>query len=273
MSGPGLVADGLVVRFGGLVAVDGVSLEAPAGRITALIGPNGAGKTTTFDVCSGFLRPDQGTVTFDGVDVTRVGAARRARLGLGRTFQRLELWSTLSVRRNVELAAESLHIGDNPLSQLGLAGRSRRIRRQAWEQADELLDLVGLTELADRPAGTLSTGQGRLLELARALARRPRLLLLDEPSSGLDVAETEGFGRLLRQVVAEGIPGGQVQLPSLGILLVEHDMDLVLGISQWIYVLNYGRPLLDGTPETVMASDTVRQAYLGSLASASAGPS
>jgi ABC-type branched-subunit amino acid transport system ATPase component len=268
MSGPrgaaALVADGLVVRFGGLVAVDGVSLEAPAGRITALIGPNGAGKTTTFNVCSGFLRPDEGTVTFDDVDVTRVSAARRARLGLGRTFQRLELWSTLSVRRNVELAAESLHIGDNPLSQLGLAGRSRRIRRQAREQADELLDLVGLSEVADRPAGLLSTGQGRLLELARALARRPRLLLLDEPSSGLDVAETEAFGRLLQQVVADG---------GLGVLLVEHDMDLVLGISQWIYVLDFGRPLMAGAPEAVMASDIVRQAYLGSLASSVASPS
>ena len=267
MSGPrggGLVADGLLVRFGGLVAVDGVSLEAPTGRITALIGPNGAGKTTTFNVCSGFLRPDQGTVTFEGVDVTRVSAARRARLGLGRTFQRLELWRTLSVRRNVELAAESLHIGDNPLSQLGLAGRSRRILRQAGEQADELLDLVGLTEVAGRPAGLLSTGQGRLLELARALARRPRLLLLDEPSSGLDVAETEAFGRLLQEVVADR---------GLGVLLVEHDMDLVLGISQWIYVLDFGRPLMAGAPEAVMASDIVRQAYLGSLASSVASPS
>ena len=259
-----LVADGLVVRFGGLVAVDGVSLEAPAGRITALIGPNGAGKTTTFNVCSGFLRPDEGTVTFDHVDVTRLSPARRARLGLGRTFQRLELWSTLSARRNVELAAESLHIGDNPLSQLGLAGRSRRIRRAVREEADALLELVGLSDVAHRPAGLLSTGQGRLLELARTLARRPRLLLLDEPSSGLDVAETQAFGRLLQQVVAAR---------RLGVLLVEHDMELVLRISEWIYVLDFGRPLTAGTPEAVMASDVVRQAYLGSLASPLVGPS
>ncbi len=259
MTGAGLVAEGIVVRFGGLVAVDGVSLEAPLGRITALIGPNGAGKTTTFNVCSGFQRPDEGTITLDGVDVTRASAARRARLGLGRTFQRLELFPTLSVRRNVELAAESLHIGNDPLSQLGLRGRSRLVRRQAWAWADELLELVGLTAVASRPAGQLPTGQGRLLELARALARRPRLLLLDEPSSGLDAAETAAFGALLQQVVADH---------GVGILLVEHDMHLVLGISQWIHVLDFGRPLMAGTPEEVTASDLVRRAYLGSLSPA-----
>jgi ABC-type branched-subunit amino acid transport system ATPase component len=253
----GLAVDDIVVRFGGLVAVDGVSLHAPPGRITALIGPNGAGKTTTFNVCSGFLHPDRGTVTLDGVDITRVGAARRSRLGIGRTFQRLELFQTLSVRRNVELAVESLHIGNDPLSQLGLVGRSRRLRREAAEQADELLHLVGLAEVASRPAGHLSTGQGRLLELARALARRPRILLLDEPSSGLDRHETTAFGELLQRIVAE---------QGTGVLLVEHDMDLVLRISHWIDVLDFGRPLMSGPPAAVTNSELVRQAYLGSLA-------
>jgi ABC-type branched-subunit amino acid transport system ATPase component len=258
MSGHGLVASGIVVRFGGLVAVDGAHLTAPPGRITALIGPNGAGKTTTFNVCSGFQRPNGGTVTIDGVDVTGASAVKRARLGLGRTFQRLELFSTLSARRNIELAVESLHIGNDPLSQLGLTGRSRRVRRQCRQRADELLELVGLAEVGQTPAGLLSTGQGRLLELARALARDPRLLLLDEPSSGLDVSETAAFGRILQTVVAQR---------GIGILLVEHDMDLVLGISEWIYVLDFGRPLMDGSPAEVTASAEVRAAYLGSMVS------
>jgi ABC-type branched-subunit amino acid transport system ATPase component len=252
----GLTATDIQVRFGGLVAVDGADLDAPIGRITGLIGPNGAGKTTTFNVCCGFVRPERGTVRFDGTDITKTSAARRARLGLGRTFQRLELFRTLSVRRNVELAAQSVHIGNDPLTQLGLIGGGRRVRHEARQRADELLELVGLADIAHHLAGAISTGQGRLLELARALARNPRLLLLDEPSSGLDVAETAAFGRLLRRLVAEH---------DVGILLVEHDMELVLGICQWIYVLDLGRPLMEGTPEDVAASASVREAYLGSL--------
>ena len=259
----GLIVRDITVRFGGLIALEGVGLEAPPGRITALIGPNGAGKTTMFNVCSGFQEPNEGTVVLDGVDITRAGPAKRARMGLGRTFQRLELFATLSVRRNVELAVESLHIGAGPLSQLGLTGRGRSHRAEVRRRADELLDLVALGAVADRPAGHLSTGQGRLLELARALARQPRLLLLDEPSSGLDVTETAAVGRLLQQVVAER---------GLGILLVEHDMDLVLGISEWIHVLDFGRPLTAGTPAGIAASDAVRQAYLGGHAVSSATP-
>jgi ABC-type branched-subunit amino acid transport system ATPase component len=261
MNGPqdrsGLAVCDVIVRFGGLVALDGVSLQAPPGRITALIGPNGAGKTTLFNVCSGFQRPDEGTVEFDNADITGAGAAKRARLGLGRTFQRLELFQTLSVRRNVEFAVESVDIGADPLCQLGLTRRGRRRRVEVAARADELLELVGLTAVAGRPAGHLSTGQGRLLELARALARRPRILLLDEPSSGLDVTETTAFGRLLQQVVAEH---------GVGILLVEHDMELVLSISSWIFVLDFGRPLAAGTPDDIAHSDVVREAYLGSLA-------
>jgi len=254
MTPAGLVVDDVTVRFGGLVAVDGVSLHAPPGRITALIGPNGAGKTTLFNACSGFVRPDHGRIVLDGADITGASPSRRARLGLGRTFQRLELFRTLSVRRNVELAAESLHIGNDPISQLGL-GRSRRIHHEAAERTAELLDLVGLSADAGRPAGELSTGAGRLLELARALARRPRMLLLDEPSSGLDAAETAGFGGLLQRIVAAG---------GVGVLLVEHDMDLVLSISAWIQVLDFGKPLTAGTPEEIRASAVVRDAYLGS---------
>ena len=254
----GLSAQDVVVKFGGLVALGGVGVEAPVGRITGLIGPNGAGKTTLFNVCCGFQKPDEGVVLLDGRDVTAQSPARRARLGLGRTFQRMELFGSLTVRENVELAAEAAHIGDDPLTQLGLAGSSRKLRAEVRAIADELLELAGLVPLADRLAGEISTGQGRLVELARALARGPRILLLDEPSSGLDAAESEQFGQLLMRLVRHR---------ELGILMVEHDMSLVLTICQWLYVIDFGRPLMSGTPADVRNSAEVRAAYLGQEAS------
>jgi len=250
----GLTASGVVVKFGGLVALNGVSLEAPRKRITGLIGPNGAGKTTLFNVCCGFQKPDEGEVTLDGKNLAHDSPARRARLGLGRTFQRMELFGSLTVRENVELAAEAVHVGDDPLTQLGLVNGSRRIRRETRDVADELLHETGLTPLADRLASEVSTGQGRLVELARALARGPHLLLLDEPSSGLDAAESHEFGQLLVRLVRDR---------DLGILMVEHDMSLVLNICEWIYVLDFGRPLMNGTATEVRNSAEVRAAYLG----------
>ena len=250
----GLSARGVVVRFGGLVALNGVSVEAPRGRITGLIGPNGAGKTTLFNVCCGFQKPDEGDVWLDGSAISGESPARRARLGLGRTFQRMELFGSLTVRENVELAAEAAHVGDDPLTQLGLVGGSRKIRKETREIASGLLEDTGLTGLADRLAGEISTGQGRLVELARALARGPRLLLLDEPSSGLDAAESHEFGQLLVRLVRDR---------DLGILMVEHDMSLVLNICEWIYVLDFGRPLMNGTADEVRNSEEVRAAYLG----------
>jgi ABC-type branched-subunit amino acid transport system ATPase component len=250
----GLAARGVVVRFGGLVALNNVTVEAPMSRITGLIGPNGAGKTTLFNVCCGFQKAEAGVVTLDGQDISGESPARRARLGLGRTFQRMELFSSLTVRENVELAAEAIHVGDDPLTQLGLIGGSRKIRRETKAIADELLEATGLVPLADRLAGEISTGQGRLVELARALARGPRLLLLDEPSSGLDAAESHEFGELLMRIVRDR---------QIGILMVEHDMSLVLTICDWIYVLDFGKPLMDGTAADVRESEAVRAAYLG----------
>jgi ABC-type branched-subunit amino acid transport system ATPase component len=253
----GLSARNITVRFGGLLAVDEVSLEAPRARITGLIGPNGAGKTTTFNVCCGFQRADSGTVELDGQDVTHFSSPHRARLGIGRTFQRMELFTSLSVRENVELAAEATFVSSDPLTQLGVVRGGPAVRRAIRAKAESVIEETGLEPIADRLAGEVSTGQGRLVELARALARDPSVLLLDEPSSGLDHAESEAFGELLTTLIRRR---------DLGILMVEHDMSLVLTICDWIYVLDFGSPLMEGTAEQVRASDDVRKAYLGTAA-------
>ncbi|MGH8975112.1 MAG: ABC transporter ATP-binding protein, partial [Acidimicrobiia bacterium] len=185
---------------------------------------------------------------------TKESPAARARKGVGRTFQRMELFRSLTVRENVALAAESVHVGDDPFTQLGLSKGGRRIRAQVAEVAEELIAAVGLEPVADQLAGEISTGQGRLVELARALARNPRILLLDEPSSGLDARESEVFGQLLVRLVGER---------GIGILMIEHDMSLVLNICDPIHVLDFGKPLMTGSPAEVRASELVRDAYLG----------
>ena len=255
----GLTASDVTVRFGGLVALDGVMIQAPAARITGLIGPNGAGKTTMFNVCCGFQRADEGRVVLCGEDVTKSSPEHRARKGLGRTFQRMELFWSMTVRENVELAVESLHVRDDPLTQLGIIGGGRRVSSTVSDEAQQLLEFAGLDHVAERLASEISTGQGRLVELARALARGPRILLLDEPSSGLDPRESAAFGELLAQLVAER---------GCGVLMVEHDMSLVLNICDWIHVLDFGKPLMEGTPADVRASADVREAYLGQAAKA-----
>src|SRR5581483_1641690 len=253
----GLSVRDVVVRFGGLVALNRIDLDAPPGRITGLIGPNGAGKTTLFNVCCGFQKPNEGSVTLAARDISAESPPRRARLGLGRTFQRMELFGSLTVRENVELAAEAAHVGDDPLTQLGVAGGGRKVRSETRRAAQQLIEETGLSAVAESLAGEISTGQGRLVELARALARRPRLLLLDEPSSGLDASESHEFGLLLTRLVEER---------GLGILMVEHDMSLVLTVCKWIYVLDFGRMLMNGSPEDVRQSAEVRAAYLGQSA-------
>ena len=241
----------LRVRFGGVKAVDGVSLQARTGSITGLIGPNGAGKTTTFNACSGLVRPSAGTVSLDGHKVTRRGPAYRARRGIGRTFQKMELFESLTVRENVAIGADAARSGYNPLSHLFSRPSASRRAAGVTQQA---LELCELGELAGRAVSELSTGQRRLVELARCLAGDFRILLLDEPSSGLDHAETVRFGHILKSVVEER---------GVGVLLVEHDMSLVLDVCEQIYVLDFGRPIFAGTPDQVMASPIVRAAYLG----------
>ncbi|MCU1596114.1 MAG: putative Sulfate-transporting ATPase [Frankiales bacterium] len=248
----GLAVAGLTVRFGGLVAVNDVSLHAPRGRITGLIGPNGAGKSTTFNACSGLVRPSSGTVSLDDHDVTRVTPAGRARRGLGRTFQKMELFESLTVAENVALGREGALAGANPLKQM-FATRSER--HDAEERAVASIALCGLSDLASRRPSELSTGQRRLVELARVCAGEFSLLLLDEPSSGLDKSETARFGEILVELVAQR---------GLGILVVEHDMSLVLRICSYIYVLDFGKQIFDGTAAELASSEVVRAAYLGS---------
>src|SRR4051812_213 len=241
----------LTVRYGGLVAVDGFSLEAPLGRITGLIGPNGAGKTTTFNACSGLVRPTAGRVLLHGRDVTGKGPAARARRGLGRSFQKSELWPSLTVEENVALGREAAMAGANVVDQIFATPGDRRVVHEAVDRA---IGLTGIDDLRHRQAALLTSGERRLVELARCLAGDFDVVLLDEPSSGLDPAETERFGAVLQRVVAER---------DTGLLLVEHDMALVMEICQHIYVLDFGRALFDGPPEAVRASELVQAAYLG----------
>ncbi|GAA0612306.1 hypothetical protein GCM10009547_12910 [Sporichthya brevicatena] len=250
--GPGLEARGVTVRYGGLVAADSVTLSAPLGRITGLIGPNGAGKTTTFSACSGTAPVSSGSVHLFGEEVTGVPPQIRGQRGLGRTFQRMELFDSLTVADNVGLGLEAGLAGSKPWRHLlGNKGDKARIVARVQES----LRRCGIEDLAQVTAGELSTGQGRLVELARVLAGNFRMLLLDEPSSGLDRAETARFGAILRNTVAE---------TGCGILLVEHDMSLVLNICDYVYVLDFGKLIFEGTPAQIVASQEVQAAYLGS---------
>jgi ABC-type branched-subunit amino acid transport system ATPase component len=248
----GLRVEDLLVRFGGLIAVDGVNLSAPLGRVTGLVGPNGAGKTTTFNACTGLNRPTRGRISLFGDDVTRSSPQARAQRGLGRTFQRMELYDSLPVAENVALGLEARLAGQQPWRLL--VGR-RGERADVQQAAAAAMERCGITGIARRRAADLSTGQRRLVELARAVAGNCRVLLLDEPSSGLDRGETEAFGEVLR---------GLVRDEGRGLLLVEHDMSLVMNICDYVYVLDFGRPIFEGTAAELAASPIVRAAYLGS---------
>ena len=237
---PRFEVEGVSVRFGGNMALSEVSLGAEAGQVVGLIGPNGAGKTTLFNVITGLQASTEGRVRLDGTDLTKLNPTKRARLGLARTFQRLELFTMLTVRDNVAVAAD-------------IHRRWSRAKIDVDEQVAQILDRIGLTEVADLRVTALPTGQGRLVEMGRALACDPKVLLLDEPASGQDDTETERFSGLLRQLADEGV----------AVILVEHDMKLVMDVCDVIHVLNYGRMLAVGTPEEIRNHDAVREAYLG----------
>ena len=219
------------VRFGGVHAVQEVRLEAEAARVTGLIGPNGAGKTTLFNVITGLQEPTAGRVKFDDRDITDVRPHKRARLGMARTFQRLEVFGSLTARENVLVAAEI---------------------RKSWSSdgsnpravTEEILDRVGIREVADDRVDSMPTGMARLVELGRALATNPRLVLLDEPGSGLDQQESDALGQLLIELAAGG----------LAVLLVEHDVELVMHVCHLVHVLDFGRIIAVGTPAQVQAA-------------------
>jgi ABC-type branched-subunit amino acid transport system ATPase component/branched-subunit amino acid ABC-type transport system permease component len=246
-----LQAELVTVRFGGLVALNGVSVDVQPGRIVGLIGPNGAGKTTLLNVYSGMIRPTDGLVRLGGRDITGQSVQRRARAGIGRTYQHIELFETMTVFENVAMGPEARLAGGSTRRQLlSTRAESGRIR----SQATSAIELCGLSPIAERQVSAISTGQRRLVELARCIAGDFELLLLDEPSSGLDQFETAEFGRtLLRTSETRGT----------GMILVEHDMSLVMSVCDYIYVLDFGTIIFKGTPTEVQSSDIVRTAYLG----------
>jgi branched-chain amino acid transport system ATP-binding protein len=246
----GLTARGLVRRFGGIAAVDGVDLAVPPGRITALVGPNGAGKSTLFDCLSGSARPDAGRVLLAGRDVTRLPDHARAGLGLARTFQQIAVFPGLTVGQNVRIGADPGRRG-TVRGLLGLPAPGRDASRAA---ADRALRLFGLEAVRDWPADRLPTGALRLLELARALAAAPAVLLLDEPAAGLDLPQTERLAAVLRALAADG----------MALLLVEHDAQLVGALADEVYVMADGRILAHGPTAAVLADRRVRAAWGGS---------
>jgi branched-chain amino acid transport system ATP-binding protein len=226
----------VMVRFGGVVAVNGASFTVEQGAIVGLMGPNGAGKTTLFNVITGLQQPTAGRVRFDGKDITGSSTRHRALSGIGRTFQRLEVFGSLSVSDNIRVAAEM------------------RGTRHPELLTEQLLERVGLRAFAQVPADAVPTGIARLTELARALACHPRLLLLDEPSSGLSESETDDFALLIRSLAEDD---------KCSILIVEHDVDLVIGLCSTIHVLDFGAIIASGSPAAIRADRRVQDAYLG----------
>ncbi|HKH88413.1 MAG TPA: ABC transporter ATP-binding protein [Acidimicrobiales bacterium] len=247
---PALELRSIGLAYGGLMALSSVHARIDRGQITGLIGPNGAGKTSLFDVVTGLTKPSSGRVLLHGRDVTRAWPATRARLGLGRTFQRLELFSSLTVRENVAVAAEASHPNRLHPRRWGL------FESDAAAAVDAQLERLGLTEFGSERVDTLSTGTARLVEVARAMASQPSVLLLDEPASGLGGDETDRLAHVLLGLALDG----------MAVLLVEHDVELVMRLCSSLIVLDQGSVLATGAPETVRRQPEVRDAYLGQMA-------
>jgi branched-chain amino acid transport system ATP-binding protein len=253
MSAPLLEVSDLSMRFGGLLAVDGVSFNVAPEEVFAIIGPNGAGKTTVFNCVSGFYQASAGHIKLAGVATGGMPSHLVARQGLVRTFQNIRLFKSLTVVENL-LVAQHTQVNTNLLSGLLKLPAYRRAEREALDRAAFWLDRVGLTELANRDAGTLSYGHQRRLEIARCMITKPRLLLLDEPAAGLNPQEKIDLQQLIDRLRREH---------HVAVLLIEHDMSLIMNISDRILVMEHGKPIVTGTPQAVRSDERVIKAYLG----------
>ena len=251
-----LAASGITVRFGGLTALSSVSIEVQPGKIAGLVGPNGAGKSTLLAVLSGLLRPNSGQVFLHGDDVTKASCRSRSRRGLARTFQQPELFMGLTVREHL-LLAHRARVAPQRLWRDMLDPRSLLPpAKEETERVDELLELLRLTRVEKAPVAALPLGVSRLVEVGRALASEPNVLLLDEPLSGLDIKASENLLTVFRQIVDQ--PGHQVSL-----IMVEHDVAAVLSLSDSVFVLDFGERIAVGAPEVIRNDPAVRAAYLG----------
>jgi branched-chain amino acid transport system ATP-binding protein len=253
MSRPLLEVSGLSMRFGGLLAVNGVGLTVNEKQVVSMIGPNGAGKTTVFNCLTGFYKPTAGSILLDGEPIHGLAGHEIARKGVVRTFQNVRLFKEMTALENL-LVAQHRHLNTNFLSGLFRTPAFRRSEQEAMEYAAHWLEAVNLKEFANRTAGTLAYGQQRRLEIARCMMTRPRILMLDEPAAGLNPKETEDLKALIGVLRNEH---------NATVLLIEHDMKLVMSISDHIVVINQGTPLVDGTPEQIRDNPEVIKAYLG----------
>ena len=247
-----LETKGIGIHFGGLRAVDDVSFTAEQGQITAIIGPNGAGKTTLFNLIAGFYTPTEGKVYFEGKDITGVKTFRRTDMGLTRTFQNINLFKDLSVMDNV-LVGLHCKTKCDPISAMLTLPNQRREEKKSREQVMETLAFLGLDHVAEEKAGSLSYGMQKNLEIARAMVSHPKVILLDEPASGLNTSDLDSLSKRVVDIRNSGIT----------VVLIEHKMDVVMTISDKIIVLNFGKKIADGTPDEVSHDQGVIEAYLG----------
>jgi len=256
MTKSALQADNISVKFGGLVAVDDVSFDIPNGGVVSLIGPNGAGKTTFFNVLTGLYKPTSGKVTFDGKDITAKPPHKIAQAGVARTFQNIRLFGLMTAEENVMVAMHS-HLKSGIISTILGTKKQRTEERESKKTARELLDFVGIGNTADQFARNLSYGDQRRLEVARALALKPKVLLLDEPTAGMNPQESKTFVDFVYRVRDE---------KDVSILLIEHDMSVVMKVSERITVLDRGQKIAEGTPAEIKSNKRVIEAYLGKSA-------